>query len=262
MVLAFSMRPRSLTGLIFGLAPALQAARGHVRTRSRKAAAAFSARFEDGASGGRSRSAQTALALVVLVGAGLLVRSFMALDRARSRLCARAPLLVQCPDYPAARRWGASEAASQLIERLSQVPGIEAVGGRDRARRRHPAAGTRFAVEGRTLTSSQDTALFMAATPGYFTRVADTGAARARDRRDRSSVKANLSSSSIGRWRSSCSRSGDAVASIEDRQPGTVGRLANDRRRRRRRRLCRHSRRRHDPQSTRRSCRRRSSGST
>jgi putative ABC transport system permease protein len=71
--------------------------------------------------------------------------------------------MIQLPDDGAR-----AEAASQLIERLAQMPGIEAVGAATGLAAVTPQRGTRFAVEGRTLTSSQDTALFMAATPGYF----------------------------------------------------------------------------------------------
>ncbi len=129
--------------------------------------------------------AQTALALVVLVGAGLLVRSFMALTAhdlgfAPAHLFSFNVQMIQLPDDGAR-----AEAASQLIERLSQMPGIEAVGAATGLAAVTPQRGTRFAVEGRTLTSSQDTALFMAATPGYFRVIADTSAARASDRSDR-----------------------------------------------------------------------------
>ena len=167
MVLAFSMAATLVTGMIFGLAPALQAARGTSGSLKE------SGRGILGTIRGRRvrrtiAIAQTALALVVLVGAGLLVRSFMALTAhdlgfAPAHLFSFNVQMIQLPDDGAR-----AEAASQLIERLSQVPGIEAVGAATGLAAVTPQRGTRFAVEGRTLTSSQDTALFIAATPGYF----------------------------------------------------------------------------------------------
>ena len=167
MVLAFSMAATLVTGMIFGLAPALQAARGTSGPLKE------SGRGILGTIRGRRvrrtiAIAQTALALVVLVGAGLLVRSFVALTAhdlgfAPAHLFSFNVQMIQLPDDGAR-----AEAASQLIERLSQVPGIEAVGAATGLAAVTPQRGTRFAVEGRTLTSSQDTALFMAATPGYF----------------------------------------------------------------------------------------------
>jgi predicted permease len=82
-VLAFSVLVSLGTGLLFGLAPALHA--------SREAPGATLKEGARGASGGRGRerarrglvAAQMALAVTLLVGAGLLVRSFDALLRVR-----------------------------------------------------------------------------------------------------------------------------------------------------------------------------------
>jgi putative ABC transport system permease protein len=166
-VLAFSTAATLVTAMIFGLAPALQAARGTSGSLKE------SGRGILGTIRGRRLRrtiaiVQTALALVVLVGAGLLVRSFMALTAhdlgfAPAHLLSFNVQFVQLPDEVAR-----GAAAAQLIARLSQVPGVEAVGGATGLAAVTPQRSTRFAIEGRTLTSSQDTALFMAATPGYF----------------------------------------------------------------------------------------------
>jgi putative ABC transport system permease protein len=80
-VLAFTAGLAVLTGIAFGLAPALRATSPQIEEALRDDAA--------GSGGGRRRHrvqntlivAEVALALVLLVGAGLLVRSFIALNR-------------------------------------------------------------------------------------------------------------------------------------------------------------------------------------
>jgi putative ABC transport system permease protein len=80
-VLGFSVLVAVLTGMLFGLAPALHAARANVGQMLKE-----STRGSSGRRGTRqARSAlvvaEMALAVILLVGAGLLVRSFMALTK-------------------------------------------------------------------------------------------------------------------------------------------------------------------------------------
>jgi putative ABC transport system permease protein len=128
---------------------------------------------------------ETALAVIVLVGAGLLVRSFLALS-ARDGGFVAADLVtfnvqfVTLPDV-ASR----VHAAAQLIERLADLPGIEAAGAATGFPPVTPQRGTRFAIEGRTLNAGEDGAYFIATTPGYFaTLKAPVPQGRAIDSRD------------------------------------------------------------------------------
>jgi putative ABC transport system permease protein len=81
-VLAFAAALSVATGIVFGLVPALHAARDQVA-----GALKHGGRGEAGDGGGRARRllivAELALALVLLVGGGLLLRSFVALQDAR-----------------------------------------------------------------------------------------------------------------------------------------------------------------------------------
>jgi len=74
--------------------------------------------------------AQVALALVLLVGAGLMVRSFRSLVAVGPGFTAEnalvLPIELPAAEYPPARR---VELWRQLRERLAAVPGVEAVGG-------------------------------------------------------------------------------------------------------------------------------------
>jgi putative ABC transport system permease protein len=109
-----------------------------------------------------------ALAVVVIVGASLLVRSFLTLT-ARSPGFSADGLwsfnvqMVTLPDAAARAR-----AAEQLIERVSSIPGVATAGASTGFPPVTAQRGTRFEIEGRTLTPAESGALFVAATPGYF----------------------------------------------------------------------------------------------
>ncbi len=139
--------------------------------------------------GRRLRSAivvtEIALAVVVLVGAGLLVRSFLTLT-ARDAGFTPANLVsfnVQFRSLPddAAR----VQAAALLMDRLAELPGVGAAGAATGFPTVTPQRGVRFAIEGRTLTADQDGSYLLAATPGYFEALrTPVLQGRAFDRRD------------------------------------------------------------------------------
>jgi putative ABC transport system permease protein len=183
MVLAFTACAIVLTGLFFGVAPALQT------TASPDGSLKDSGRGVAGSARGHGlRRAivigETALAVVVLVGAGLLMRSFVTLvgrdaGFAPNQLLSFNVQFVTLKD-DAAR----VQAASALMDRLAELPGVE-VGAATGFPSVTPQRATRFAVEGRTLSPDEDTALFIAATPGYFTTLhTPVLLGRAIDRRD------------------------------------------------------------------------------
>jgi putative ABC transport system permease protein len=128
-VVAFTLAVAVLTGIIFGLAPALQAARGDVR-----GALQAGGRGAAGSALDQMRSAlvaaQVAFALVLLVGAGLLIKSFARLQdvspgfRPDNLLTFRVAL-------PSAKY--SSDTARQLLfreleRRLAAIPGAQSVG--------------------------------------------------------------------------------------------------------------------------------------
>jgi predicted permease len=130
-VMAFTMTLAVITGLVFGLVPALTVLRGSNMSTVLK---------EDGARGsagkrtGVTRSAlvivETALALVLLVGAGLLIKSFLRLHEVNPGFSSDRVLTVQLalpatryPDAAARRAFWA-----QLLERVRALPGVAAAG--------------------------------------------------------------------------------------------------------------------------------------
>jgi predicted permease len=166
-VLIFSACATLLTGLIFGLTPALQSARGHAESLK------DSGRSVAGTVRGRRLRQsiailEVALAVIVLLGAGLLVRSFLTLSGTDAgftptQLVSFNVQFISLPNV-AAR----GQIAGTLIDRLTQVPGVEAVGAATGFPTVTPQRGTRFAIDGRTLTADDDSAYFIAATTGYF----------------------------------------------------------------------------------------------
>ena len=83
-VLAFTFGVSILTGLLFGLAPALRAARVDLNTSLKAGGRNAQGEGGFGSSRGRLRSllvvAEVAISLMLLIGAGLLVRSFVRLQ--------------------------------------------------------------------------------------------------------------------------------------------------------------------------------------
>jgi predicted permease len=84
-VLAFTFAVAILTGLLFGLAPALRAARVDLSSSMKAGGRSTQGEGGLGSSRGRLRSllvvAEVAISLVLLIGAGLLIRSFVELQQ-------------------------------------------------------------------------------------------------------------------------------------------------------------------------------------
>ena len=126
-VLAFNLLLSILTGLIFGLLPALQASRADVSGALKEGVTGFSekARTLRGLSP-RNLLAMTeiALALVLLIGAGLMIRSFA---RLQSLQIGFSPdhvmtMRVELPRYRPEAEVAFDE---QLLARVSALPGVE-----------------------------------------------------------------------------------------------------------------------------------------
>jgi putative ABC transport system permease protein len=127
-VLVFTVAISVLTGIVFGLAPALQAIRADVQESLKETARSTT--------GGRHRLrqflvvAEVALTLVLLIGAGLLIRSFYRLQQVNPGfidehvLSFRVSLPVQ--KYAHENQW--LNFYQQVIEKLRAVPGVKEVG--------------------------------------------------------------------------------------------------------------------------------------
>jgi putative ABC transport system permease protein len=129
-VLAVAFASAAVSAVIFGLAPAIRYTRGHVLTVLRHGGR--SATDHPGRHRGRNLLvvAQTAVALVLLVGSGLLARSFSKLMDNELGFDARDVLTFRV-SVPASKYPTATEAAAfeqRLVDRLAEIPTVVSAG--------------------------------------------------------------------------------------------------------------------------------------
>jgi len=125
-VLIFAMAVSVLTGLVFGLVPALQATRIDLRDALNEEGRNASS----GAKHHRMRNAlviaEVAMALVLLIGAGLMLRSFAALQNRAPGFDVTNLLVVDLPLSPTTYREDVPRTAvvDRMLERVTTLPGV------------------------------------------------------------------------------------------------------------------------------------------
>ena len=170
-VLGFTFGASILTGIVFGLAPALQISRSDVQEAMRETGR--------GASGSRRQSrfrqalivAEVALSVVLLAGAGLLFRSFLQLQSVNTgfvsqqvltaRLTPSGTNYVNDDDY--------AKFYNGVIEKVSAIPGVEDAGLINTLPLyKGPTSG--FRVEGRPVTTPDKwpSVNYRVVSPNYF----------------------------------------------------------------------------------------------
>ena len=85
-VLAFTMAVSVITGLVFGLIPALHASRADLHATLKESSSRSGTGFQQNKTRSVLVVAEVALALVLLIGSALLVRTFVALRSVESGL--------------------------------------------------------------------------------------------------------------------------------------------------------------------------------
>jgi putative ABC transport system permease protein len=171
-VLAVALGVAALTGIAFGLVPALQAARSSLTDVLREGGR--------GGTGGRRGhrvrralvAAQVALVVVLLTGAGLLMRSFLELQRVHLGF-APDGLLTARLTLPGSKYGEPPQRAAfyeALVERLRGAPGVSGVGAISTIFLTTTPNSTNFTVEGRTMTQEEQgvEVPLDAVTPDYF----------------------------------------------------------------------------------------------
>lgn len=171
-VLVFTLGVSIVTGLIFGLAPAISSARSNLNLVLRSGGR--------GGTGGRARSrvrdvlmvCEVASSAALLIGAGLLIRSLLHLQEVNPGFRSDHVLTMQLA-LPPARYPGLKVGLfyQQLLDRVSRLPGVQAAG----ICRFLPLSGNdaslNFQIEGQPRLSDADQprAKYRAAGGEYFT---------------------------------------------------------------------------------------------
>jgi predicted permease len=127
-VAAFTMGTALLTGLLFGTFPALQASRADLSSHLKES----SGRSGTGLKHNRVRSAlvvsEVALALVLLVGAALLIRSLAGLQNVKSGIDPRSVFTLETSlagsSYATTAK--VDYLNTQAVQRIEAIPGVEA----------------------------------------------------------------------------------------------------------------------------------------
>lgn len=171
-VLGFTIAISLLTGILFGLAPALQASKIELNETLKEGGRSAGA----GAGHHRLRNllvvAEIALSLMLLAGAGLMMRSFMRLQQVNSGVNPNNVLTMVVPlpkdKYPEPEKQAAF--FQQLLERVRSLPGVEAAGAVSNLPLSGSTWGRSLTVEGRPVLSVGEAPVInhCVITPSYF----------------------------------------------------------------------------------------------
>ena len=161
-----------LTSVGFGLAPALQASAVNVNDTLKEGGRGSC----DGLRRNRLRSllvvSEFALALMLLVGAGLMIRTFAALEAVDPGFNPHnvVSMIVSVAGSKEAEAGHRAIFYRQLIERVRSLPGVQAAGGINHLPLAGDLWGWRFAIEGRPKPRPGESphAVYRMVTPGYF----------------------------------------------------------------------------------------------
>ncbi len=168
-VFGFLLGIALLSGIVFGIVPALQASRDNLRESLNEAGKTTGS--------GRQQLLRNALvvleiavSLVLLVGAGLLLRGFLTLRGTESGLDARNVLTVHLPVPEAQLKDSTPRLFRPVLEKVRALPGVRAAAVISLLPIQNAGMNGDFSIEGRPvpLPGQEPLAEFRAASPGVF----------------------------------------------------------------------------------------------
>jgi putative ABC transport system permease protein len=168
LVLLFTLGVTILTALLFGLAPALKAARKDLNEPLRDTGKGLSGSFRHAELRNVVAVVEVGLSLTLLVSAGLLMRSFVALREVRLGFQPDHVLSVRLP-FPAGRYRTADQVAGfyrPMLLRLKALPGVVAAA-ETSTLPPYGGIGSEIEIPGKT-HPDQWTAIFQLCSEGYF----------------------------------------------------------------------------------------------
>jgi len=172
-VLGYSLVLSVITGILFGFAPALQSKPNRLSETLKEGGRTSAA----GNSGRRIRGLLTiseiALSLVLLIGAGLLIRSFVGLLMVDPGFETKNILTVpmNLPEYAYPETTKQAEFYRELMERIRALPGVTAVGATSDLPPTKSTHSSSFSIEGHPPMEPSNEASSVQnhmATPDYF----------------------------------------------------------------------------------------------
>jgi putative ABC transport system permease protein len=170
--LAFTAGIAVLTGILFGLAPAIHMAKSDLMAALREGSRGNAIGFRRNRLRSLLVMGEVALALVLLSGAGLLMRSFYRLQSVEPGFDPHGMLTFRT-NLPAAKYKGDEPQAAfyrRALERIRALPGVEAAG----AAQIFPLAGDDYILAFEQIgkppvpVGNEPSAAYYSATPGYF----------------------------------------------------------------------------------------------
>jgi putative ABC transport system permease protein len=188
-VVAYTMGIAVLTGVVFGLAPALQTARSNLNASLKEGRGA-------GVGGRRARLrhalviVEVALALVVLIGAALFVRSFVNLQSASAGFDTRPLMTVRV--FLAGEAYAAEDVKTRriddIVRRIEGLAGVTAAFASNLVPLDGGGSGGRAIVDGRALPKGEEPLISIPGVTSHFFRTLGVPILRGRDFEDREGV--------------------------------------------------------------------------
>jgi putative ABC transport system permease protein len=187
----FALAVSIATGLVFGIVPAVHATRFDIREALNEDGRGSSA---GGVRHQRMRGAlviaEMALALVLLVGAGLMLRSFASLQRVETGFDKSGLLVIDLPLSPLTYREDLvrTSTVARIVERVRALPGVQGAAMTTGLPMAGGGATINFNIAGRPPKGPEEYTLagYRAVTPGYFeTMGIPLGRGRTLEERDR-----------------------------------------------------------------------------
>ena len=171
-VILFLLAITALTSIAFGVVPAMQTSAVNLTDTLKESGRGAS----DGVRRNRLRSflvgSEVALALTLLIAAGLMIRSFYALESVDPGFRPHGVLTMIVPVAGSKEADTAHRAIfyQQMLERVRALPGVESAAGINHIPLTGDMWDRTFLIEGRPKPAPSDTpdAVYRIATPGYF----------------------------------------------------------------------------------------------
>jgi len=170
-VLGFTLALSLVTSLLFGSWAAWQLATGTISQSLQEAGRSDAGSVRLSRVRGGLAVAQVALSLMLLIGAGLLIRTLWRLLHVDPGFRAERVLTM---DVSLTARYSSGDkvvaAYAEMLERVSRLPGVVSAGATQRLPIRGEPYGESFRIEGRPMRSTGDLLemQYRVVTPGYF----------------------------------------------------------------------------------------------